>query len=418
MNKDYTPITPTAWMIAYIRTLTDIPYATEIFDEFERLRQSQGEGPVPEELKQSDIAPQIEARYKIIDREIKRNGAKQILEIASGLSPRGLDLSKDPSYHYVEFDLPAITKQKEEIARILGGQRANLTFRSGNALDPHDLEEAVKFFDKAKPLIITNEGLLRYLNMEEKAIVAKNVLSILSDFEGVWITPDITLRKVLLADRLATDGQVDKIMKDTGVDMSKNRFETAEEAQKFFENLGFSVERYGFDEMASELVSPQRLGLSKEQTTQLLESPELCVMRPKAITPDEVISYLENIPEDKQKLVLPSGRTIKDIVVHLAGWKLEATSCYIALCEKGTKPWFFGKKDLSEFNKELDDKYKHLSYKEAISLLKKSYEGRAHLINKYGKDNLLDAGLGWMFEDNVESHAILHIEQIKKALGQ
>lgn len=133
--------------------------------------------------------------------------------------------------------------------------------------------------------------------------------------------------------------------------------------------------------------------------------------------PEEVIGYLENIPEDKQMLVLPSGRTIRDIIVHLAGWKLEATNCYIALCEEGTKPWFFGKKDLSGFNKELDEKYRDLSYKEAIDLLKKSYKGRAFIINKYGKDKLLDAGLGWMFEDNVESHAILHIDQIKKALG-
>lgn len=135
-------------------------------------------------------------------------------------------------------------------------------------------------------------------------------------------------------------------------------------------------------------------------------------------TPEEIISYLEKIPEDKQMTVLPSGRTIRDIIVHLAGWKLEATNCYIALCEKGIKPWFFGKKDLSEFNKELDNKYKDLTYKQAVDLLKKSYEGRTFLISKYGKEKLLDAGLGWMFEDNVESHAILHIEQIKEALGQ
>lgn len=134
-------------------------------------------------------------------------------------------------------------------------------------------------------------------------------------------------------------------------------------------------------------------------------------------TSKEIINYLESIPPEKQNLVLPSGRTIRNLVVHLAGWKLEATDCYIALCEDGTKPWFFGKKDLSEFNKKLDNKYKDLSYKEAVDLLKKSYKGRAFLINKYGKNKLLDAGLGWMFEDNVESHAILHLEQIRKALS-
>jgi hypothetical protein len=134
-------------------------------------------------------------------------------------------------------------------------------------------------------------------------------------------------------------------------------------------------------------------------------------------TPDEIIGFLEKIPEEKQLTLLPSGRTVKDIIIHLAGWKLEATNCYIALCEIGTKPWFFGQKDFSDFNKSLDEKYKKLNYEEAIGLLKDSYGGREQLVKKYGKQKLLDVGLGWMFEDNVESHAILHLEQIKKALG-
>lgn len=282
MTKDYESITPTAWMIAFIRTLTDIPYSKEIFDGFEQLRLEHGEGPVPEDLKQSDIAPQIEARFKIIDREIKKNGAKQILELASGLSPRGMSLTIDPSYLYVELDLPAILSQKEEVTQRIVGKRDNLKFKPGNALNLDDFKEAVKTFDRSQPIIVTNEGLLRYLNMTEKAIVAKNVLAILNEFNGVWITPDITLRKVLETDDLVTDKKVGEIMKNTGVNMAENRFESAEEAQMFFEDIGFVVKRFGFAEMKFDLISPKILGLTDERTDLLLESPELCIMWPKA----------------------------------------------------------------------------------------------------------------------------------------
>lgn len=135
-------------------------------------------------------------------------------------------------------------------------------------------------------------------------------------------------------------------------------------------------------------------------------------------SPDEIIHYLEHVPQEKQNTVLLSGRTVREIVIHLAGWKLEATKCYIELCEHGTKPWFFDKKDLAEFNRDLDEKYKSLTYTEALNLLKESYKERALFIEKYGKKKLIEAGLGWMLEDDVESHATLHIEQIEKALGE
>lgn len=133
-------------------------------------------------------------------------------------------------------------------------------------------------------------------------------------------------------------------------------------------------------------------------------------------TPEVIISCLESIPKDKQMLVLPSGRTIKDVIVHLAGWQLEATDCFTSLCENGTSPWFYGKADVTEFNEKLNERYKHLTYSDAVDLLKNSYLERSTRLSKYGKIKLLEVGLGWMFEDNIRSHDIKHIEQIKKVL--
>jgi hypothetical protein len=134
-------------------------------------------------------------------------------------------------------------------------------------------------------------------------------------------------------------------------------------------------------------------------------------------TLDEIVYYFENIPKEKQELAVSSGRTVKDMVVHLAGWKLEATNCFVELCENGTKPWFYGQKNVSQFNEDLYYKYKNITYDEAIDLLKKSCKGRELLVEKYGKKKLQEVGLEWMFEDNVQSHANKHIEQINEALG-
>jgi hypothetical protein len=136
------------------------------------------------------------------------------------------------------------------------------------------------------------------------------------------------------------------------------------------------------------------------------------------MTPEEVINYLESISEQKAEARVTSARTVRDLVIHLAAWKQEATDTYIELCEEGKKPWFWGQKDLSKFNKEIDEKYRDLSYKEAIEFLKKTYRDRDALQGKYTREKLNEAGLGWMFEDNSESHAILHLEQIQKALGK
>ena len=52
----------------------------------------------------------------LIEQHIKNEGVTQILEIASGYSPRGYTLSrKFPQLHYIEADLPHMAKRKTEL---------------------------------------------------------------------------------------------------------------------------------------------------------------------------------------------------------------------------------------------------------------------------------------------------------------
>jgi O-methyltransferase involved in polyketide biosynthesis len=270
-------ISPTAWTIAHRRTFTDIPYSKEIFEELERLRRLQGVE-IPEELKSPEIASQIEARYKLANRLLTENHVEQVLEIAAGFSPRGLEFTDDGSTIYVEVDLPTIIDQKKKIVDTLG-QRTNLHLVAGDALDITSLRPALQHFDRSKPLGIIHEGLLRYLTFDQKAVVVKNVHTLLAEFGGIYITPDLTLRSVLEKESAVAGNNIEKVGQLIGINIDQNCFEDVDQAQKFFEDLGFSVERHRFLEVIDELTSPSKLGQTRQQTEALIGDTYVFVMR-------------------------------------------------------------------------------------------------------------------------------------------
>ncbi len=281
-SNDFEKVIPTAWMVAYRRTFSDIPYSKEIFDKLEHIRQSLGQE-ISNDLKKPEMAPQFEARHKLIDKLILETGNTQILELASGFSSRGFSMAQHKNIQYVELDLPPVITEKEQILKEIaleGGLDfpSNLYFEGGNVLDIDTMRRAVQHFNKTKPIAIINEGLLRYLNFEEKAIVAKNIRSILKEYGGVWITSDISLRKIFSNENALMKNHVEKISELTGKDIVANRFETEAEAKIFFENLGFTIERHSFFEIINDLASPKILHLTDEQVRAALEAAVVFVM--------------------------------------------------------------------------------------------------------------------------------------------
>lgn len=280
----YDSISPTAWSIAYRRTFSDIPYSKEIFAELEKIRIASQLPDIPEEWKTSGIAPQFEARYKLVNRLLDKTGINQILEAASGLSPRGLAMTANPAIEYIEVDLPNIISQKKMIAAtILGGRpRSNLHLEAGDALDLAGLKAATSSFDPDKPIAVVNEGLLRYLSFDQKAAYAKNVLSLLNRYGGVWITPDITLRETMEREDVVAKGNNARIKTVTGVDIDKNRFENVQQAKNFFEDLGFAVEVHSLLEIINELKSPKAIGQTQKETEYIIGAMVTFVMRPRS----------------------------------------------------------------------------------------------------------------------------------------
>ena len=251
MSRDYSKISLTAKLTAYMRQFTDIPFALDVAKlsqarkAFERLLRGR-------RLKPSNLlwyAPILEARYKSIGEMINRSGATQVLEIASGLSMRGLAATADPNITYIETDLEDITREKtalvSEISRLHSlPARPNLHLVTADALDLDQLFAAAEPLNPDELVAIVQEGLLQYLTSTETETLACNIRALLEKFGGVWITPDFSLT----ADAAQVSDQqrqFREIVADaTDATMYNNAFDNTEHLTQYFSRLGFQVEVY------------------------------------------------------------------------------------------------------------------------------------------------------------------------------
>ncbi|MFA6269223.1 MAG: hypothetical protein WCW13_02190 [archaeon] len=256
-------VAPTAYSVARSRALSDIPFAKEIAQWMGK--ELGDEERIVYDAYEPKQVVTLEARYKLIDKLILQHNPTQVLELACGLLPRGYLFSKQ-GITYVETDLKDMVLLKQKMYRaVFPALPKNLFLEEANALSKRDLSRVAKHFDKKKSLIIMHEGLLRYLNFKEKTLVAKNIHSLLEEFGGVWITSDITLKKMLPAKTLK------KIKERIGMDVSQNAFSNIREAQTFFENLGFEIKVHCRTEIQSELSTPKLLHLNKQEVKRMLE---------------------------------------------------------------------------------------------------------------------------------------------------
>lgn len=202
VTSDPARISVTAKVSAYYRKFSDIAFAAEVAtligaDEAfaEIVREHALE---PDRL--TFYAPMFEARYKSITQLIRECGATQVLELASGYSLRGLDLTQTSSIHYVETDLRDVVATKLDLLEDVR-RRHNIAPRPLHAvmvadvLDLGQLQIAAAGFDRGRPLVILCEGLVGYLTREETGCLTRNVRGLLSEFTGGWwIVPDFAFK--------------------------------------------------------------------------------------------------------------------------------------------------------------------------------------------------------------------------------
>ncbi len=272
-------ISPTAISTAYRRVSTDIPYSAEVFKSLEEIFVRSGGSISAKEIIPKEGTFALEARFKLISRVLAESKISQVLELASGFGTRGLSLAQT-GMNYVETDLPSVVERKIAVfSSITKKLPPSLHLENGDALSLADLESATKYFSKDKEIAVIHEGLLRYLNFEEKAKVARNVNALLSAFGGVWITPDITLKEgVKTEDKYSV---IANTKNATGIDITRNWFDDIAHAKRFFEELGFDVKIHPMLEIEKELVSPLKLGADRETVRKMISPWAVFEMRIK-----------------------------------------------------------------------------------------------------------------------------------------
>ena len=193
---DFRRVSFTALIPAFARSdYTSIPGAKEMLAFLRSRGATLSDGPWSEGAARA-FAPVFEARFRTVSRVVAEKGATQVLELAAGLSPRGIDLARQ-GIVYVETDLAeSMTRKREIVTAILGAVPENLHLCTASAIDRSQLLECCLPFVTGRPVAVTAEGLLRYLTFDEKALVARNVHEILRRYGGWWITPDVHLRSL------------------------------------------------------------------------------------------------------------------------------------------------------------------------------------------------------------------------------
>jgi O-methyltransferase involved in polyketide biosynthesis len=211
----------------------------------------------------------LEGRYYSVNEAINRLGKNiPILEIAAGLSLRGLDFSKSHSV-YLETDLEEIISQKEGITRDIRRKLnesfpENHIFQVLNATNYKQLKRAgdiIREKDNKNPIAIVHEGLLMYLKNNEQKDLRDNMYRFLTEYSpnGAWITSDFSYRagkktnpffKIIL----------NRIERKTG--RKFNGFESDEKVIEFLNNGRLDVEFLPNQHIARNLSCIKNLNLN------------------------------------------------------------------------------------------------------------------------------------------------------------
>lgn len=274
-DKDYEEISPTAIVTSYPRIFTDIPYEKEIYNWLEK---HCNENITLNKM----LAPEIEARYKLINKILDNYNIKQVLELASGYSSRGLIYSKK-GYNYIELDLENVSKNKKEILNCIEKNiPKSLNIISGNALKKEDFKKIESYLKSNEEIVVINEGLLRYLTFDEKEIVAYNIYNLLSKYGGIWITCDVTPKKFIDSQDKALPNFNNNLSSITSRNNLNDRFEDINHIKEFFGNIGFElVEIHKFSEMINKLYSVNTLNIFNEKIEKTLKDAIVVVMKIK-----------------------------------------------------------------------------------------------------------------------------------------
>jgi O-methyltransferase involved in polyketide biosynthesis len=265
-EKDFTSISPSAKSLLMMKGYTDIPYAKQTAALL------QGSEVFDLNFDDKDFwfwirVMHFENRYWTIDQLLKQSDNKNLLELSSGYSLRGLDFCvKNKSVHYIDTDLPEIVTVKQNmIADLQLDKDVKGTFEllPLNVMDVSAFTNVVSRFNN-EPLSIVNEGLLMYLNLEEKKALCKTVYNTLKQCGGCWITADIYVKRPAEMIGSLPQSKSEAAFYEQHK-IEENKFASYEAAQAFFEEQGFELVKEAVPNYQELSVMPHLLQVLPEE---------------------------------------------------------------------------------------------------------------------------------------------------------
>jgi O-methyltransferase involved in polyketide biosynthesis len=242
-NRDYSSISPSARSLLLLKGLTDIPFACQAAELITNPEKYEPDFELKDFLLWARVL-HFENRYKSIDQLLSDLPVKNILELSSGFSFRGLNTALHNDINYIDTDLPDVIATKQNLLDSLmqteATPKGNLETLPLNALHEAEFTNIANHFPKGE-LAIVNEGLLVYLDTDEKKKLCHNIHNVLQQRGGYWITADIYIKsdKKLLS--YAGNDKLQRFFEEHRIE--ENKFESFEAAEIFFKNEGFLIDK-------------------------------------------------------------------------------------------------------------------------------------------------------------------------------
>jgi O-methyltransferase involved in polyketide biosynthesis len=239
-SRDYSSISPSAKSLLLMKGYTNIPYARQMAALIQ--------GPEPFDLNFDDKdfwfwirVMHFESRYWSIDQLLKETDNKNILELSSGYSLRGLEMCTREAVHYIDTDLPEVISTKQQMINQLphDNRKGNLELVPLNAMDAAAFNNVVVRFANG-PVTIVNEGLLMYLDQEEKKQLCQTIYNLLKERGGCWITADVYIKRSPEMQQAMPHTRGEAAFFEQH-NIEDNKFESYQAAETFFKEQGFEI---------------------------------------------------------------------------------------------------------------------------------------------------------------------------------
>lgn len=192
-------VSPTAKVVGYLRARDGSLKFAESLSRADESRAILHEHGIVDDALQEQMSLLFRARYHCINEAVARQNVPQVLEVASGISPRGLHWSREhPGTVYIESDLPTLMREKAKIIR--NAIFADTVSRRGvlhccgiDALDLTSMRHALEYTDPEAGLVIVTEGLLLYFSESEMRQFLTNMHTLLSERpSAAWVVDFVT----------------------------------------------------------------------------------------------------------------------------------------------------------------------------------------------------------------------------------